>query len=203
VSFPVKVCGITRREDAVLAASLGATRIGLVFWSRSPRAVTPEAARHIVSALPAGVQAVGVFVNAGPAEVRSVVHEAGLTAVQLHGDEAVEDFAAVDADIIKAIAVSPDLDAHSVSSLPPHVTVLLDAHDPVRRGGTGTTIDWSVAADIARRRPTILSGGLNADNVGEAIARVRPHMIDVSSGVESAPGIKDPARLRAFFARIP
>jgi phosphoribosylanthranilate isomerase len=200
VSVRVKVCGITRREDALLAAELGASCIGLIFWRHSPRFVTPDAARAIVEALPAGVAAVGVFVNAPPADVRRVVRATGLTGAQLHGEEAVEDFAGIGAALIKAVPVGPGFDADAVASIPQTVTVLLDAHDPARRGGTGRTIDWAAAAEVARRRPAILSGGLNAGNVADAVARVRPHMVDVSSGVESAPGVKDPEKLRAFFA---
>jgi phosphoribosylanthranilate isomerase len=104
--------------------------------------------------------------------------------------------------LIKAVPVSDVFDPSTIEQLPPSVTVLLDAHDPVRRGGTGRTIDWTIAAAVANRRTTILSGGLTAANVAEAIARVKPHMIDVSSGVESAPGYKDPGKLKAFFAAV-
>jgi len=125
-----------------------------------------------------------------------------LDAIQLHGAERVEEFSGLAQRVIKAVPVGDGFDAAVVDALPGSVTVLLDAHDPVRRGGTGRTIDWTAAAAIAGRRDIILSGGLNAANIVDAISRVRPHMIDVSSGVESAPGEKDPAKLRAFFAAI-
>ena len=194
----VKVCGITRPEDAVLAAELGASAIGLVFWPSSPRCVTREQAREIVSALPAFVSTVGVFVNQG-AEARAVAQDLRLSAVQLHGDENVDDYRGVPCHVIKALAVDGESAREAAASLPAGVTVLLDAHDPVKRGGTGRVIDWTVASDIARGRRVVLSGGLHAGNVAEAIAAVRPYAIDVSSGVESAPGQKDPAKLRALF----
>ena len=125
-----------------------------------------------------------------------------LGAVQLHGTESIDDFARVNEPLIKAVPVTYPFDHSTIDELPSFVTVLLDAHDPVRRGGTGRTIDWTVAADVAVRRKTILSGGLNAANVGEAISRVQPYMVDVSSGVESVPGRKDREKLRQFFAVV-
>lgn len=198
----VKVCGIRRVEDARLAVELGAAAIGFIFWPGSRRMVDPETAAAISSALPAGILRVGVFVDQGAAEIDDVAARAGMTTVQLHGSEAAADYAALALPIVKAVPVPEIFDLSVVDSVPADVTVLLDAHDPIRRGGTGRTIDWAVAASIAARRRTILSGGLTAENVGEAIERVRPYMIDVSSGVESAPGVKDAARLRAFFAAV-
>lgn len=198
----VKVCGVRRLEDAMLAVELGASAIGFVFWPGSPRFIDPHRARAIAAALPPGVTPVGVFVDQPVEFVASVAGLVSLGGVQLHGFEAVGDYARVRPHLIKAIAVSNGFDPASASGLPPHVTVLLDAHDPVRRGGTGRTIDWSVAATVAAKRRTILSGGLHPDNVVEAVSRVRPYMIDVSSGVESAPGVKDPEALRALFAAL-
>jgi phosphoribosylanthranilate isomerase len=198
----VKVCGICRPEDAQLAVELGASAIGFVFWPDSPRYVEPDRARQIAAALPQGVITVGVFVNQAAGEVADIADRVGLHAVQLHGDESVTEFAALPQRVIKAIAVGPSFDASALDALPSNVTVLLDAHDPVRRGGTGRTIDWTIAAGIAAGRDAILSGGLTAANVAEAIARVRPRMIDVSSGVEAAPGRKDAAKLREFFSAV-
>lgn len=198
----VKVCGIRRAEDALLAAELGAAAIGFVFWPGSRRYVSPEEAAAVAGAMPAHVLRVGVFVDQPPAEVGRIAERAGLQAVQLHGAEAAAGYAGLGLPLIKAVPVPEAFDPVSVDALPAEVTVLLDAHDPVRRGGTGRTIDWTVAAAVAARRLTILSGGLSADNVRAAVDRVRPYMIDVSSGVESAPGQKDPARLRAFFAAL-
>jgi phosphoribosylanthranilate isomerase len=198
----VKICGITRAEDAVLAQALGAAALGFVFWPGSPRHIEPACARAIVDRLDPSVVPVGVFVDQPVEDVRRIVADAGLGAVQLHGGEAVDAFADVGAPLIKAIAVGDGFDPAGVLGMPAGVTVLLDAHDPVKKGGTGRTIDWTAAAVVARARPVILSGGLHAGNVREAVARVRPRMIDVSSGVESAPGQKAPEKLRALFRAL-
>ena len=193
----VKICGVTTVEDATLAADLGASAIGLVFWPQSPRFVDVEQAKRIVAALPPFVGAVGVFVN--QPEAADIAREVGLSAVQLHGDEPPDTYSALPVRVIKAVAVTGNGSGDLAAAIPASATVLLDAHDPVKRGGTGRAIDWTVAAAVARRRPIILSGGLNADNVVGAVEAVRPYAIDVSSGVESAPGRKDAAKLRALF----
>jgi phosphoribosylanthranilate isomerase len=198
----VKVCGIRRIQDAVLATDLGASAVGLVFWPQSPRFIDPYRARAIAAALPPGVTPVGVFVDQPAEFVMGVARLIPLGAVQLHGSESLASFARLAQRLIKAVPVTEDFDAADIDELPPYVTVLLDAHDPVLRGGTGRTIDWSVAAAVAARRRTILSGGLTPANVGEAVDRVRPYMIDVSSGVESSPGVKDPVKLRRFFEAL-
>jgi phosphoribosylanthranilate isomerase len=198
----VKICGITRLEDAERAVALGADAIGFVFWPKSPRFIEPGAARAIVRSLPAAVAPVGVFVNQTHGEVARIAGEVGLGMVQLHGDETVEYAAAVGPPVIKAIAVGPETTPSDADRWPATVTLLLDVHDPVRRGGTGRRVDWERAAAIAARRRTLLAGGLTPENVGEGIARVRPFGVDVSSGVEARPGIKDHARLRALFDAI-
>lgn len=198
----VKVCGIQRVEDALLATELGASAVGFIFWPGSPRFIDPGRARAVATALPQHVLRVGVFVDQVPEYVKDVAQRVGLGAVQLHGSESVAAYSDLGLALIKAIAVMDPFDGSVMDAVPHEVTVLLDAHDPVRRGGTGQTIDWTIAAAIAARRRTILSGGLNAQNVSEAVERVRPYMIDVSSGVESAPGIKDAAKLRAFFEAL-
>lgn len=198
----VKVCGICRVEDAACAIDLGATAIGFIFWPGSPRYLKPADAQNIAACLPAHVTTVGVFVDQPATYVAEVAALVPLGAVQLHGTESIEAFAQVRQPLIKAVPVGDGFATSTIDELPSVVTVLLDAHDPIHRGGTGQTIDWSVAAAVARRRTTILSGGLTAANVAEAIARVQPHMIDVSSGVESAPGCKDPGKLKAFFAAV-
>ena len=198
----VKVCGITRAEDALLAASLGATTLGFIFWPETPRFVDPYRARAIVAQLPPGVSPVGVFVDQPIDYVRGVATLVKLGAVQLHGREPLEYYRQLSHRVIKAMAIAEDSPIDSIDEVPPDVTVLLDAHDPVRVGGTGKRIDWRVAATIARRRRIILSGGLRSDNVGEAIRTVRPYGVDVSSGVEKRPGVKDPARLRRFFEAV-
>jgi phosphoribosylanthranilate isomerase len=198
----VKVCGIRRRADAMLAVELGAAALGFVFWPRSPRAVTAEEVRDIADALPPFVTRVGVFVNQPPAEVFDTAARAGLTCVQLHGDENPAEYKDTPLPVIKALPVGQGFTLSAVQDVPSRVTVLLDAHDPIRRGGTGRVIEWTVAAAAARLRPVILSGGLTPDNVRGATDAVRPYAIDVSSGVESAPGLKDEAKLRAFFAAL-
>ena len=198
----VKVCGICRLEDAQLAVSLGASAIGFIFWPVSPRYCEPDRAQTIAAQLPPHITLVGVFVDQPVDHVIEIATQVPLGAVQLHGSESIEAFERVRQPLIKAVPVVQGLELTTIDDLPAGVTVLLDAHDPIRRGGTGRTIDWKIAASVAARRRTILSGGLNAANVGEAIAEVRPHMIDVSSGVESAPGRKDAGKLEAFFAAV-
>ncbi len=195
----VKVCGIQRVQDAVVAVELGAQAVGFIFWPGSVRFIDPERAREISAALPVHILRVGVFVDQPPAYVAEVARRVPLSAIQLHGSESAAEYSASGCEIIKAFGVSDAFDSSALDALPAQVTVLLDAHDPVRRGGTGRTIDWSIAASVAARRRLILSGGLTPNNVRQAVERVRPSMVDVSSGVETAPGIKDAVKLRAFF----
>jgi phosphoribosylanthranilate isomerase len=199
----VKICGIRRLEDALLAADLGANALGFIFWPSSPRFIDPYRARTIVAALPPFVTTVGVFVDQPAEYVSDVADLLGLGAIQLHGQESIEPYARSAQRIIKAVPMMTGIDvARAVADVPAHATVLLDAHDPVKRGGTGRTIDWNQAAAAARLRPMILSGGLTPDNIGTAIETVRPYAVDVSSGVESSPGIKDAAKLRALFTAL-
>jgi phosphoribosylanthranilate isomerase len=197
----VKICGITRLEDAEAAVACGANALGFVFWPRSPRCIDARRAQAIVATLPPFVTPVGVFVDQPAEEVNAIANMAGLGAVQLHGNERPDYARLVHRPVVKAIAVGTT-ESPAVDAWPANVLVLLDVHDPVRRGGTGQTVDWEAAAEIARRRRTILAGGLTAENVAEAIARVRPYGIDVSSGVEASPGIKDHARLKALFEAV-
>lgn len=198
----VKICGVRRHEDALFAIELGAAAIGFVFWPGSPRFIDPYRARAIVAALPPFITAVGVFVDQPEDYVRGVADLLPLGAVQLHGHEPVERYVRAPYRVIKSVPVGAAFDPSGTLALPKHVTVLLDAHDPVRQGGTGRVIDWKAAAGVARTRRTILSGGLNASNAREAIDTVKPYAIDVSSGVEASPGVKDPAKLRELFAVI-
>jgi len=199
----VKICGIRRLEDGLLAAELGARAVGFVFWPSSPRFIDPYRARSIAAALPPFVTTVGVFVDQPAAYVAGVARLLNLGAVQLHGQEPPDSYAQSPHRVIKAVPVRSGIDSvRTVSEVHSRAMVLLDAHDPVTRGGTGRTIDWTEAARAARVRLIILSGGLNADNVRGAIDAVRPYAVDVSSGVESSPGVKDPSKLRAFFAAL-
>lgn len=198
----VKVCGITRRDDALLAADLGASAVGFVFWPESPRYIEPAAAAAIALDLPADIAPVGVFVDPTVSELRRVGAQVGLAAVQLHGDESATLCDGLPYRVLKAVPVAGAATAAAADRVPSRVTVLLDARDPVRRGGTGRTVDWVLAAEVAARRRVFLAGGLRPENVGEALRRVRPYGIDVSSGVESQPGRKDAGRLRDFFEEV-
>ena len=198
----IKICGITRLEDAEAAVEGGAQALGFVFWPGSPRFIDPYRARAIASMLPSFVTTVGVFVNQPVEYVNGVATLVGLGAVQLHGDEPQSYAAAMMRPVIKAMTVGSGSAAQAADAWPARVTLLLDAHDPVRRGGTGRTIDWMLASSVAARRRVLLAGGLTPENVGDALARVKPFGIDVSSSVESSPGVKDHARLAALFAEL-
>ena len=197
----VKICGITRADDAEAAVEAGAGAIGFVFWPESPRFIDPYRARAIASTLPPFVTAVGVFVNQPLPHVNAVASLVRLGAVQLHGDETPEYAAAVPRSIIKAVSFGPGDDV-LVGAWPANTTLLLDAHDPVKRGGTGRTIDWTAAAALAAQWKILLAGGLTPDNVMEAVAQVRPFGIDVSSGVERTPGVKDHQLIHALFEAL-
>jgi len=198
----IKVCGITRLDDARCAVELGVDALGFVFWPGSPRRVSAAQAAAIAAALPPFVAAVGVFVNQPLDEIAAVASAAGLTAIQLHGDEAPEIWARVPGRCIRAIGVGAGFDGAALAAWPAGVWPLLDADDPARRGGTGRVVDWDAAARAARTRRVILAGGLDASNIFEAITRVRPFAVDVSSGVETRPGVKDADRLRAFVEGV-
>ena len=194
----VKVCGITRVEDALTAVGLGADALGFVFWPASPRFIDPFRARAIAAALPPFVGVVGVFVNQPLAYVNGVAALARLTAVQLHGDEKAEYAAAMTRPVIKAVSGTVTGDRQ----WPERVTLLVEAPDRDKRGGTGKVADWSSAARVAQSRRVLLAGGLKAENVKDAVAQVRPFGIDVSSGIESSAGIKDRNRMAAFFEAL-
>jgi len=198
----VKICGITRREDAELAVELGAAAVGFVFWTGSPRFVNPDHARAIARALPAFVTRVGIFVDETAETVHETADRVGLGAVQLHGSETPAFCAGMRRPVIRGVGLEDGAPIEGLLAWPSDVTLLLDAHDPRLHGGTGRRVNWTLAAKVARARPTILSGGLRAENVTEAIAAVRPWAVDVSSGVEAKPGIKDPARMRALFHAV-
>jgi phosphoribosylanthranilate isomerase len=196
----VKICGITRAEDAQAAVDAGADAIGFVFWPQSPRFVDPYRARSIAAMLPPLVTPVGVFVNQPADYVNGVAALVSLGAVQLHGDEDASYAAQIVRPVIKAIAMGEF--APNVSGWPDHVTMLLDVHDPVTRGGTGRTVEWRAASKTARQRRALLAGGLTPENVAQAVAEVQPFGIDVSSGVERSPGVKDHGRIRALFEAV-
>ena len=199
----VKICGITRHEDAEQAAALGAWAIGFILWPQSKRVADPAVAAGIARALRRRVETVGVFVNPTLDEVAHAVDGIGITHVQLHGDEGPSFCTAVaqrtGLPVIKALGVGSRADILAAERY--HTGFhLLDAAAGAAYGGTGRTWDWDLLAQRRSRTPVILSGGLTPDNVAEAIAKARPWAVDVSSGVESAPGVKDPAKVEAFFA---
>jgi len=198
----VKICGITRAEDAEAAVECGANAVGFIFWPQSPRCVDVSLARDIVATLPREVTPVGVFVNQPADEVNRTAQQVGLGAVQLHGDEGANYVRVMSRPVIKAVALPSAMKSLAFASWMDDVRLLLDVHDPAKRGGTGRTIDWTLAAEIACERHIVLAGGLTPDNVSEAIARVQPFGVDVSSGVEARPGIKDHGRLKALFEAI-
>jgi phosphoribosylanthranilate isomerase len=199
----VKICGITRHEDAELAASLGAWAIGFNFWRGSKRRIEPAVAAGIARALRRKVEPVGVFVNPALDEVVRHVEGVGLTHVQLHGDEGPSFCTAVaertGAHVIKALRIASGADIRDAERY--HTDFhLLDAAAGTAYGGSGRTWDWELIAQRHSRVPVILSGGLTPENVAAGIAAVRPWGVDVASGVESEPGIKDPAKVEAFIA---
>jgi phosphoribosylanthranilate isomerase len=200
----VKVCGITDLGDALAALEAGADMLGFNFYARSPRYVTPAAARKIIERLPDGVSCVGVFVNEPtPAEVERIARAAGLGAVQLHGDETPEYCQSLrDLTTIKALRVGTDYTPESAAAYETDA-ILLDAYVAGERGGTGHTFDWTLATLTRERVPKLfLAGGLNPDNVAQAVAAVRPYAVDVCSGVESSPGRKSPELMRRFVELV-
>jgi len=201
----IKFCGITRLEDAELAAGLGAWAIGLIFWPRSPRRAAPDIAAEIAAAVKRRVEVVGVFVNATLDEVARTADAVGLTAVQLHGDEGpafcAEAGRRTGCKVIKAVRVRSGEQIQALTSF--HTDYhLLDSYIPGKPGGTGESFAWELARAHRSDVPLILSGGLRPENVADAIEVVRPFAVDVASGVESAPGIKDPDKLEAFVKAV-
>lgn len=196
----VKICGITRREDAVAAARAGADAIGLVFYPPSPRFLSVERAREIRDALPPFVQTVALFVNADAPQVSQVIGRVHPAMLQFHGDESPDFCAQFGLPYVKACRVRPGVDP--LAYLEPYAGAaawLLDSFVP-EYGGVGESFDWALVP--ATEKPVILCGGLSQANVGAAIRQVRPWGVDVSSGVESAKGVKDAAKMAAFVAEV-
>ena len=199
----VKICGITRWEDAHLAVELGAAALGFNFYLPSPRHIAPAGARAITSKLPALIVPVGVFANeADDQAVARVAKEAGVSVIQLHGPEFPPlDRALAGFRLIRAVAVRENFRPEMLRELGGGA-FLLDAFDTRLLGGTGRPFNWALARGANRFGTIILAGGLTPENVGQAIREVRPFAVDVASGVEAAPGVKDPAKLQAFFAAV-
>jgi len=195
----VKICGMTRAEDVALCLEAGVDALGFNFWPGSKRHIRPEQAEAIAPSIPSGVLRVGVFVRAPPAEVRELVRRVGLGAVQLHGDEDPAAYRDVGAALWQVLRVERTLPE---APSPEADSVLLDARVE-GFGGGGVPFDWSVATRARTwKQPVWLAGGLTPENVAGAIRAVRPWGVDVASGVESAPGVKDPARVHAFIAAV-
>lgn len=198
----VKICGITRLEDARAAVAAGADAIGFVFAPTSPRAVSIEQARAIAAAVPPFVTTVGLFVDAAPEAIRAVLTRVPLALIQFHGSEAPDQCGLYGRAYIKAIRMHDAVDVSiEEKRYADAAGLLLDAFVPDRAGGSGRVFDWSRVPGH-RVKPIVLAGGLTPENVGEAIRRVRPDAVDVSSGVEAAHGIKDHARIAAFMRAV-
>ena len=197
----VKICGITRQVDADAAVEAGADALGFVFVRSSARYVKTRTAYAIVRSLPPFVRAVGVFVNAGRPEIGEVIAATGIGAIQLHGDESPADLEGYPVPAYKAFRVGTGFDP-SVLSRYRSTVHLLDTFSRDAFGGTGSTFDWDVAVEAKKYGRIVLSGGLNPDNVGDAVRTVMPYAIDVSSGVEISPGVKDKSRIQQLFSSL-
>jgi phosphoribosylanthranilate isomerase len=194
----VKICGITREEDAVLAARLGASAIGFIFYRGSRRYIPPAQAAAIARALPPFISTVGVFVDPSPEEVDSVLQVVPLSWIQLHGSEPPEFCARLGCPVIKAFRAGPGFDVNQLAAYNVG-TFLLDGFDPRQPGGTGKTFDWRLARAARKYGSIVVAGGITAENVAQAAEIAQPDAVDVSSGVEVEPGKKDPEKLRRFF----
>ena len=198
----VKICGVTRPEHARAAAEAGADAVGLVFYGPSPRHVTLARAREVCAALPPLVSVVGLFVNPEPHDIETVVDGLPVDLLQFHGEEPPELCAGAGKPYVKAVRVRSGEDiVEAAARYPDARALLLDAHHDVLWGGTGARFDWDVVPDDVGR-PIVLAGGLTPDNVAEAIRRVRPFAVDVSGGVESAPGEKDARSIERFMKEV-
>ena len=196
----IKICGITRVEDALVAAEAGADAIGLVFYSKSPRAVTVQQARLILAALPPFVTTVGLFVNSKRFELNEILEAVHLDMLQFHGDESPSECEGYHRPYLKALRVKAGDDIQSqIDLFPTAAGILLDTFVAGVPGGTGEKFDWSLVPSNPSK-PIILAGGLSVANVGAAITQVRPYAVDVSGGVECSKGIKDADKIRAFIA---
>lgn len=197
----VKICGITNLEDALMAVEAGADALGFVFFSKSPRHIFPEQAAGIIDRLPPFVQTVGLFVNEDSGAVNATADLCGLDLVQLHGEETPEFCREINRRVIKAFRVKDITSLDEIRNY--HVAgCLLDAWSPAAHGGTGKTFNWDMAVAAAASGRIVLAGGLTPENVARAVQTVKPYAVDVSSGVESAPGKKDAELVRRFFISL-
>ena len=195
----VKICGFTEPNNARDAALAGVDAIGLVFYDKSPRNVDIQSAKKIIEALPPFINRVGLFVNANPSFIDEILCEVPLDTLQFHGDESVLDCAQYQMPFIKSLRVKPDTNVKEIAeNFSSASALLLDSFSPSSYGGTGESFDWSLAC-VKISLPIILAGGLTVDNVADAIKQVNPYAVDASSGVESAPGVKDIDKIEAFI----
>ncbi len=198
----VKICGITRVEDALAAAAAGADAIGFVFEPKSPRHVDPKRAATVAHALPPYITVVGLFVDAAPETVHEALRHVSLDLLQFHGNETPEYCRAFPKPYVKTIHMTSDVNLHAEDRRYADAAgLLLDTYSPAAAGGTGVAFDWSrIPSDL--NKPLILAGGLTPANVAEAVRRVHPYAVDVSSGVEVAKGIKDAKKISAFIEAV-
>ena len=198
----IKICGITRIEDALCAAACGADAVGFIFHPASPRYITPERAKEIIADLPANLVTVGGFVNREADEVAQTVEDCGLDLIQLHGDESPEYCRRFPPErVIKAVFPRTTEELRALNAYDVRA-FLADFREAGRYGGTGKRTDWKLAAGLAKKQPLILAGGLGIENIAEAIAAVAPQAVDINSGIEQAPGLKDHDRMRRIVAMI-
>lgn len=199
----VKICGITDYEDALIAVGLGASALGFIF-ARSPRQITPQRARDIISGIPPFVKTVGVFVNEAYAAIREIKYYCNFDLVQLHGDESPDFCQALMPDTIKALRIKDSLSIPSIKAYRGKVrALLLDTYCKDKAGGTGKTFDWKLALEIKKLGiPIILSGGLGPSNIVGAIRTVRPYAVDVNSGAEAHPGKKSPVLMKEIMDEV-
>ena len=198
----VKICGITRPEDGLAVAEAGADAIGLVFYAKSPRAVTIAQAQAIISVLPPFVTRVGLFVDASQAELDTILDQVELDIIQFHGNESLAQCEAAGKEYMKAVRVQETADIVTAAERYPTASaLLLDAYHPTKPGGTGETFDWDkIPAHLSK--PIVLAGGLSSDNVAQAISAVNPYAVDVSGGVEESKGIKSVEKIIDFIAAV-
>jgi phosphoribosylanthranilate isomerase len=205
MSLKIKICGITNRDDAHAAVAAGADALGFILYKASPRYVNPDVVRAIVKLLPPFILPVGVFVNEDLKVVRDVMDSCGLTLAQLHGDETAAYCEQLGRPMLKAIRLKNVSSFLALAEYKGRAQVrgfVVDAFSKTAYGGTGQVADWTLATEAARTAPVLLAGGLTPDNVRDAVIKVRPYGVDVSSGVEISPGKKDPVKVKAFIQAV-
>lgn len=200
-STKIKICGITNMEDAQAAADFGADALGFIFYKESKRYVDPQVVKSIISSLPPFITTVGVFVNQALDEISQIKKTTGIQVAQLHGDETSEFASSLSIDVIKVIRVKDKSDLDKVAQYSAQA-ILFDTYSDQEYGGTGESFDWEILNNLLSEKKIILSGGLNPENVLEAVQIVRPYAVDVSSGVEDTPGKKDHTKIKKFIGAI-